>query len=81
MVKYNKDYLKELKKIKDCSNLAKKMGIEVHVGHGLDYKTTKLLSKFKQIKEFNIGHFLIGESITHGLLNVIKNFKKIIKKK
>jgi len=54
--------------------------MEVHAGHGLDYKTTKILSKIKHIKEFNIGHYLIGESIFYGLSKVIKNFKKIIKK-
>ena len=42
-------------------------------------KTTKILTKIKEIEEFNIGHFIIGESIFIGLLNVIKNFKKIIK--
>ena len=42
---------------------ANKLGIEVHAGHGMDYKTTKVLSKIKGIKEFNIGHFIIGESI------------------
>ena len=42
---------------------ANKLGIEVHAGHGLDYKTTKLLAKIDQIKEFNIGHFIIGESV------------------
>ena len=43
-----------------------------------DLSTTKLLSKVKEIKEFNIGHFLIGESIFFGLSKVIRNFKKII---
>jgi pyridoxine 5-phosphate synthase len=46
----------------------------------LDYKTTKILTQIKEIEEFNIGHFIIGESIFIGLSNVIKNFKKIIKK-
>ena len=64
-----------------CSKLAKKLGIEVHAGHGLDYKTTKLLTKIDEIEEFNIGHFLIGESIFYGLPKIIKNFKRIIKKK
>ena len=72
--------MNELKKIKKCSILAKKLGLEVHAGHGLDYKTTKLLTKIDEIKEFNIGHYLIGESIFYGLSKVIKNFKKIIKK-
>jgi len=80
LVKSKKNYKKELSKIKKCSTLADKMGLEVHAGHGLDYKTTKLLSKINEIKEFNIGHFIIGESILFGLNQVIKNFKKIIKK-
>ena len=79
-VKSNLNYMNELKKIKKCSILAKKLGLEVHAGHGLDYKTTKLLTKIDEIKEFNIGHYLIGESIFYGLSKVIKNFKKIIKK-
>ncbi len=80
LVKSNKGYLKELKRIKRCSIYAKKRGLEVHAGHGLDYKTTKLLSRINEIKEFNIGHYLIGESIFYGLPKVIKNFKKIIKR-
>ena len=80
LVKSKKRYNEELNRIKECSILANKLNIEVHAGHGLDYKTTKILTKIKEIEEFNIGHFIIGESIFIGLSNVIKNFKKIIKK-
>ena len=80
LVKAKKNYMKELKKIRKCSILAKNLNIEVHAGHGLDYNTTNLLSKINEIKEFNIGHFLIGESIFFGLSKVIKKFKKIINK-
>ena len=59
--------------------MSNKIGLEVHAGHGLTYKSAKILSKTKGIKEFNIGHFLIGESIFIGLSNSIKQFKKIIK--
>jgi pyridoxine 5-phosphate synthase len=71
--------LKFINRIKKSSIIANKLGIEVHAGHGLDYKTTKILSKVNEIQEFNIGHFLIGESIFFGLSKVIKNFKKILK--
>ena len=54
------------------------MGLEVHAGHGLTYQSAKIISKIKKIKEFNIGHFLIGESIYVGLPMVIKQFKKLI---
>ena len=80
LVKSRRKYSKELDRIKKCTILANKLNIEVHAGHGLDYKTTKILTKIKEIEEFNIGHFIIGESIFIGLSNVIKKFKKIIKK-
>ena len=79
LVKSKKKYNEELNRIKKCSILANKLNIEVHAGHGLDYKTTKILAKIKEIEEFNIGHFIIGESIFIGLSNVIKKFKRIIK--
>ena len=37
------------------------MGLEVHAGHGLDFRSTQFLAKINEIKEFNIGHFIIGE--------------------
>ena len=46
----------------------------------MDYKTTEILSKIKEIKEFNIGHFIIGESISLGLKTVINRIIKSIKK-
>ncbi len=39
----------------------------------------KELSKIKEIKEFNIGHFIISESVYKGLENVIKHFKELIR--
>ncbi len=78
LVKSGKKFSKEFKRIKICSSYANKLGLEVHAGHGLDYKTAKLLSKIKEIKEFNIGHYIIGESIFFGLKDVINKFKKII---
>ena len=80
LVKNKKNYSNEYQKIKKCCELAKKIGIEVHAGHGLDYKSTTILTKIKEIKEFNIGHFIIGESIIYGLKNTIKKFKKISNK-
>ena len=66
-------------KIKKCSKFGIENDIEIHAGHGLDYKTTKLLAKIPHITEYNIGHFIIGESLKIGISKVIKNFKKIIK--
>ncbi|WP_438304897.1 pyridoxine 5'-phosphate synthase [Candidatus Pelagibacter communis] len=79
LVKSKKKFKNELSRIKSSCKLADNIGLEVHAGHGLDYKSTEILSKINEIKEFNIGHFIIGESIFYGIKNVIKKFKKIIK--
>ena len=79
LVNNSKNYKNELKKIKAAVTLGNKLGLEVHAGHGLTYKSAKILAKISGIKEFNIGHFLIGESIFVGLNKTIKNFRKIVK--
>ncbi len=79
LVNQNKNFKNELIKIKKAVVFGNKIGLEVHAGHGLTYKSAKILSKTKGIKEFNIGHFLVGESIFFGLADTIKKFRKIIK--
>ena len=79
LINNKKSYKKELKRIKNAAKIAKKIGLRVHAGHGMTYKSAKILSKITDIEEFNIGHFLIGDSIFIGLSNSIKKFKKLIK--
>ena len=38
LIKKNKNYMHEFKKIKNSAILANKLGLEVHAGHGMDYK-------------------------------------------
>ena len=79
IIKKKTNYTIEFNKIKKCARLGSFLNLEIHAGHGMDYKTTKILSKIKEIKEFNIGHFLIGESIFDGLKHTIMKFKKIMR--
>ena len=79
LIKKNKNYKNQLKKFSNCVNLANSLNLRVHAGHGMDYKTTRILSSLKYIEEFNIGHFLIGESIFDGLKKVVKKIKKLSK--
>ena len=79
LIKQNKSYTKELNKIKKCAIYAKNIGLEVHAGHGMNYKSTKILNEIKQIEEFNIGHFIIGESVSHGISKVVKKFINILR--
>ena len=79
LINMNKNFNNELKRIKKAVKEGNKLGLEVHAGHGLTFKSAKILTKVKGIEEFNIGHFLIGESIFEGMSSVIKTFKKILK--
>ena len=78
LCKYEESYKKELNAIKKAVNFANNLGLEVHAGHGLTYKSSKILTKVKGIKEYNIGHFLVGESIFLGMSKTIKKFKEIL---
>ena len=78
LINKNKNYNKEFNKIKKCSIYASKIGLEVHAGHGLTYKSARKLSFIKGIKEFNIGHFIVSESLFYGLQKTILKFRKII---
>ena len=78
LINHNKSVKSELFRINKAVDYATSLGLDVHSGHGLTYKSAKIISRIKKIKEFNIGHFLIGEAIYVGLPNTIKNFKKIL---
>tara|TARA_Y100000590_G_C15627668_1_gene979990 strand:+ start:581 stop:1306 length:726 start_codon:yes stop_codon:yes gene_type:complete len=64
--------------VKKSANFAKRLGLEVHAGHGLTYNSTKKLSYIRDINEFNIGHFIISDSMFIGLDKSIKNFLSIL---
>jgi len=79
LINQNKSYKIELSKLNKAVNYATTLKLDVHAGHGLTYKSAKIISRIKKIKELNIGHFLIGEAIYVGLSKVIKKFQKILK--
>lgn len=61
----------ELRRIADAAALAAKNGIEPHAGHGLTFANVGPIAAIPQIRELNIGHFLIGEAIFVGLNQAI----------
>ncbi|MDA9624851.1 pyridoxine 5'-phosphate synthase [Candidatus Pelagibacter bacterium] len=79
LINAKKSFKNDFIKIQKAVIYANNLDLEVHAGHGLTFESAKILSKIKGIKEFNIGHFLIGESVFIGLTKCIKIFKNIIK--
>jgi len=65
----------ELKRLADSAALAAKNGIEVHAGHGLTTANVTPIAAIPQLRELNIGHFLIGEAIFIGLEAAIRQMR------
>ena len=66
----------ELARITEMATHAHGLGLEVHAGHGLTYDTVGPVAGLPEIRELNIGHFLIGEAIFRGLSPAIAEMRR-----
>lgn len=68
----------ELNRIREAATYGHAQGIEMHAGHGLSFETVGAIAAIPELKELNIGHFLIGEAIFHGLEASIKEMRRLM---
>ncbi|MGB7244926.1 MAG: pyridoxine 5'-phosphate synthase [Sulfitobacter sp.] len=68
----------EVKRLAEMATFADSLGLEVHAGHGLTYDTVSPVAAFPEVRELNIGHFLIGEAIFLGLAPAIAEMRKLM---
>ena len=66
----------ELAALRQGARLAHSLGLEVHAGHGLTYDTVGPIAAIPEVRELNIGHFLIGEAIFLGLGPAIAEMRR-----
>ena len=79
-INYNEDASSELERIREAADFSNSIGLELHFGHGITFDSVVELSKIKEVKDFNVGHFIISESIFIGLEKSISKFRELIKK-
>ncbi|MFT9256965.1 MAG: pyridoxine 5'-phosphate synthase [Acetobacter sp.] len=68
----------ELARLRAGAEQAAALGLEVHAGHGLTYGNVGPIAALPEIRELNIGHFLIGQAIFDGLASVIAQMRRHI---
>jgi len=68
----------EFAALREMAAHAHSLGLEVHAGHGLTYDTVTPIAAFPEVKELNIGHFLIGEAIFCGLKPAIAEMRRLM---
>lgn len=66
----------QLALLRDGAALAAQLGLEPHAGHGLDYETVGDVAAIPELRELNIGHFIIGEAVFIGLEAAIREMRR-----
>lgn len=69
---------KELARIADAVSYGHSLGVEMHAGHGISYEMVQSVAVMPEIKELNIGHFLVGEAIFIGFEEAIKRMRHLM---
>ncbi len=68
----------ELERIVAAAEYGAGIGLEIHAGHGLTYDNVKSIAAIPQIRELNIGHFLMGEAMFIGLEASIRRMRALM---
>lgn len=68
----------ELRALREMTTHAHSLGLEVHAGHGLTYETVGPIAALPEVRELNIGHFLIGEAVFVGLKPAIAEMRRLM---
>jgi len=71
---------KALEEIKKAAEYGHKLGLEIHAGHGLDYKNVRPVAAIAEIKEFSIGFSIVARSAFVGVEKAIKEMVALIEK-
>ena len=71
---------KALEEIQKAAEHGHSMGLEIHAGHGLDYKNVLPVAAIPEITEFSIGFSIVARSAIVGIENAVKEMVDLIEK-
>jgi len=69
----------ELEKIRTAVKHAKKLGMGVNAGHGLDYQNIKIFREVPDIDEVSIGHAIIARAVVVGIKEAVQEMIRLIR--
>ena len=71
----------ELERIRAAVIHAKKLGLGVNAGHGLNYQNIKIFREVVDIDEVSIGHSIIARAVTVGIKEAVQEMIRLINSK
>ena len=69
----------EFQKLKSAAEYARKLGLKVNAGHGLDYENVHRMHEIEGLEELNIGHSIISRAVFTGLDKAVQEMMNLIK--
>ncbi|HEY3302276.1 MAG TPA: pyridoxine 5'-phosphate synthase [Candidatus Binatia bacterium] len=72
------DGSKELGEIAAAVALGRRLGLEVHAGHGLNYENVTPIARIPEIVELNIGHSIVARAIMVGMEQAVREMKGLL---
>lgn len=79
-LKPGEDRDKALDEIRKAAEHGHKLGLEIHAGHGLDYKNILPVAAIPEITEFSIGFSIVARSAIVGIERAVKEMVALIEK-
>lgn len=70
----------QLARLDHAASLARKLGIDVHAGHGLTYENVMPVAAMQEIEELNIGHSIIARSFFTGMEAAVREMATLIRR-
>jgi len=61
-----------LRKVVDAARLGRKLGLDIHAGHGLTYWNVKAIADIAEITELNIGHSIVARAVLVGMERAVR---------
>lgn len=69
----------QLRRIELAVSAAKKLGLGVNAGHGLDYRNIAPVAALSGIEEFNIGHSIVARAVLVGMERAVREMVQLLK--
>jgi len=70
----------ELERLRQASQLAVRLGLEVHAGHGLNCDNVAPVAAIPEVVELNIGHSIVSRAVMVGMREAVSQMRQILDK-
>ncbi len=68
-----------LRRLTDAARLARKLGLAVHAGHGLDYQNVGEIAAMSELAELNIGHSIVARAVLVGMERAVREMAEAMR--